>query len=62
CQGYMYYHVIVSIKIYFDRYNNGHLGDTMPTFNQVVYHVKIHVLWNDEYFVRFNRLYPDLVQ
>lgn len=34
----------------------------MPTYKQVVNHVKKHVLWKDEYFERYYRLNPELVQ
>lgn len=28
----------------------------MPTYKQVVNHVKKHVLWKDEYFERYSRI------
>ncbi|APR90871.1 hypothetical protein BKM33_00815 [Salmonella enterica subsp. enterica serovar Infantis] len=34
----------------------------MPTYKQVVNHVKKHVLWKEEYFERYYRLNPELVQ
>lgn len=34
----------------------------MPTYKQVVNHVKKHVLWKDEYFERYYRLKDKLIQ
>lgn len=34
----------------------------MPTYKQVVNHVKKHVLWKEEYFERYYRLNHELVQ
>lgn len=34
----------------------------MPTYKQVVNHVKKHVLWKEEYFERYYQLNDKLVQ